>query len=486
MGHICSFMNSEDLLNLRLVNHSFQEEITKLLQRLKSHKYIVLKTEERVQELLCTLMNRKFLELLPFLFHSNFEVSLNLDVDCLETLGATIGQHVKRYSIRSFSPWDNNTGGSMEMGRNVIKLLSHSPQLMELKLNSPHELYVSQNELIFVPSTFPNLNVIGISGKYSEKALPGSPHPVIELLLGRARRLKRVKIPMAQRNLSLKILRFLVQNRPYNLPSFSSESCWRINTNTFSYFQEIMGMNLKFTDITISLEELSQNDTLSVSRWLEAQASSLKYLCINLFLQHNGVTLLFSSLPKLKDLTIRFPFDKDGRDFHKPILRPIEPLLGNPFPALQKFRLDRYRESCGLFETCCLTSVHELCLYSHRTPLTVIPWSIAFPNLTSLHIEFDLIRNSDFRTTLACILTYFTTLIHLDLDITRSYSQCTEPGHEAMDSNFSYWDLLTGRACESLRKNSSVQIHGTTEAPRNGICRIPSLRNMTCEFVRAT
>jgi len=98
LGRIFSFTDSkDDLLNLRLVKHLFQEEATKLL----SHGPIKLENEASVTELVRCLKTRQILNLNPETFTSAFEVYLDSNMEVLESFAGTVGPHIDRFIWKS-------------------------------------------------------------------------------------------------------------------------------------------------------------------------------------------------------------------------------------------------------------------------------------------------------------------------------------------------------------------------------------------------
>jgi len=108
-------------------------------------------------------------------------------------------------------------------------------------------------------------------------------------------------------------------------------------------------------------------------------------------------------------------------------------------------------------------------------------WPIAFPNLTTLHVEFFLDFPEVFRSILKYILTRLASLVHLNL-YSNEDMKSTENVYIA-NSAWDCWDLLTGGAPTLLQKSNLshlelVQELGELEEPVNGVYQIASLRNM--------
>jgi len=483
VGLICSFAESQDdLLNLRRVNRLFQNAATKHLRFV--HNRVVLRTELSVKQFLRCIKKREQLELRPFPF-SFFQIyPKHLSFELLDTMGTVIGPHVERYSMNSSLDGDIN---SLELGKKLTILLSHSPQLRELLFHITHEPYLTEQDIVQLPASFPRLKNIGISGtKYRElfgrPQLPASPYPFLEVLIQRSMHLKLFKME-AQTSLSLKIVRFLVQNRPNNMPHFSTNGngsfIFPFITNPLDY--ELMDFNLDITDISMLITTPSPNMNEDefrtiiqrVSNWLERQTNSLTDFSFNIRIDPPNQTTLFPfpSLRVLNNLTIDFHVERPVG----PNPRPILPFVDNQFPSLQKLRLESYREDFGIFGTTTMPSVQEIQLFRLGGPMSDPAWSTVFPNLASLHISAGSFSGEFVYPTIHFILTHLTRLLHLDLKF--SYSE---------NQNIDYWDLFTGGAPRpqrgrrfesSLRK--LVRDAGDAEEPVNGIYQVPSLRNMT-------
>jgi len=247
------------------------------------------------------------------------------------------------------------------------------------------------------------------------------------------------------------------------------------DTNTIGFVREVIELNYwNFTNISIVMSIRGANEDevrgmLQVTgTWLGTLANSLTYLDLDLFYLDNG-TLQVYPLSKLKELIIRSPYQNTN-------LQPIVPFIGNPFPALQKLSLERYREELGMFETSIMPSVQELDLRIHEGPMSNPSWKTNFPALTILRIDLNPEAcTEELRTTLGFILTHFIGLVHLVFS------------SEFSPDSFDYWDLLTGgapRSFDNLRTLLSLsdevltQEVGVAQEPVNGIYSLPSLRNL--------
>jgi len=209
-----------------------------------------------------------------------------------------------------------------------------------------------------------------------------------------------------------------------------------------------------------------------LSALLESQTSSLVDLCVGVSFDPPIPSVRLPILLALKNLTIEIKYAVPLNS------RPILPFAGNPFPALQKLHINRYRGDYRVFGSCSMPSVQELHLHHLLSALTDPAWKPAFPNLTTLHITVQCDKEKILRSTLVYILTRFTRLVHLKLELTRiGASLPREP-----KVNFNYWDILTGQAPTSVISDLAtwklVSDAEAQEEPANGIYEVPSLRNM--------
>jgi len=229
----------------------------------------------------------------------------------------------------------------------------------------------------------------------------------------------------------------------------------------------------------------------TLSRWLDMQSNSLIDFCLKTSLQPHLPPFEFPILRALKNLTIEIPA---GDKNELMIPQPIVPFLPNLFPVLKKLELECYRENLGMFGTYPLPSVHELRLRHQGSPLSNPSWKIILPNLCSLHIQFDYANERFTVPTLHYILTCFTQLVHLELEVAKPLPTSDQEGlsSESPDnySTCDYWDLLTGRAprpvlrfTDSMWDSRVPRKAGATIGPVNGIYQIASLGNMKCWYL---
>jgi len=458
------------------VNHLFQTEATKRLRIIQ--KPIVLNVESRIRSLLSLKMSREALNLTPFPL-SAVQVNLDFRRETLERFSRAFGHHINRYSFRML---DRLPGNSVEISRNAAMVLSHSPQLIELKLRKLPVLHLTDEDLQSLPNSFPALLVLEASENYNIFGRE-YPNPLIDLLVSRALNLKKLKVPWDDSITSLRILRFIAENRPNKLPHISLY-IWN-NRGHKAPVPEILSLKLICTEVYMSVMLLRDEgpDRVTVremASWLESQSNSLTDLHMLIYSHRHGqpVSVSIPFLPKLRKLTITFP-GGDGRDLTMPFL----PFVGNPFPALQKLALDDDNgHNLGVFNMCIIPSVLELRLRYSGIFITNPSWSTSFPNMTTLHAEFYWDLPEAFRSTLRFIFTNLTCLEHLNIDFPENLKR---PVHNSYIANSSWdsWDLLTGEVPPSFRETilsdqETVYDFGVEEEPVSGVYQEPSLRNM--------
>jgi len=313
-------MGEDDLLNVRIINHLFHEEATKRLR--KVHNQIVLRTKTRVEELLHWKKNRDDRQLTPFPFTS-FDVDISLDLNTLKSFSAAVGPHINRYSIKTEDSWYYRKNTSVQISEKVTILLSHTPHLTELQLESPLDLCVSEQDMLCLPPEFPVLSVIGISSMdHEEEDSYSSPYRLIDIIIDRAKALKELKIP-AFRSMILRVLRMLMETRPRNLPCvFFNDPIIVQPDDTYRFLQELRQLRFGFRGVFISFKDYDEDDYLdtiptedetlrmyqAVSTWLERQTNDLTHLRID-FCLFDAVlsTFRFPVLKALTNLKIRFP-----------------------------------------------------------------------------------------------------------------------------------------------------------------------------------
>jgi len=482
-----------DLFNLRRVNHLFQKEATKRLTTV--HHHIDFNTENHIEEFLDCMKNRESLKLIPIFPFSAFQVNLNLSRETLETFSTVLGPYIRRYLFRTSSvvcrPID-----VIETGGKVVTLLSHSPGLTELReeMICNYEPCVTDKDLLLCPKALPSLRTLCISGSATSysKRYPGNKcESLTEILLSRSAQLQSFKISTYHNTGTLGILKFLVQNRPNNLPYISLVSTVSLNsTSAFNYtfILELIGLKIILHEISFSIvpEKDSHAKTISrtVTKFLETYSKTLTKFHIRI--EHNLSSWSLPLLPTLTTLTIDFP----PRSYD---LWPITSVLGgNTFLNLKKLRLENYRESDVMFETCSLPFVNTLELCRLGSPFVNPSWRRAFPNLKSLQISFDVQKEEFLYPTLSFILRHFTQLLDLDLGLSSyaiNYGWCRWRSFvlprwlkPITESNCNYWDLLSGGAPLKRVDLSSdpvlVKEFADPEQPVNGVYSLPSLRNM--------
>ena len=464
------------------MNHLFQKEATKQLRRVQ--RPIELRGEASIVRILRSLKTRDALALTPFPF-SAFEVDLDIgyELGILEGFAKTVGPHVERYSLK--------TNCDVDCWK-VIILLSQSPNLTEFIVGGKYasQYGLSEGDLACLPISFPRLRVIGITTIKRWFLKPWEAeikNPHIDLMLQRAPQLKLVKLPGGDPFIRSRIIQFYIRHRPNSMPSFSFNDYLLVSpspTDTL-HLHEFMALNLVFKGILIEMDmdlycysrpEVREMQRV-VSKWLEAQRINLVDLCIK-FRDCNKKSPLFPlpSFPVLRNLTI-----KVNNDCYSEFL-PLRPFVGNPFPALEKLCLYNYQEDYKIFRTCKMLSVHELGFRRLETPLKRPSWKFAFPNLTSLRIEFDHRMARVFRSTLTYILTHLTNLEHLDLDVVNGWVRKKRSKSFRPLKEWGCWDLLTGRVPRPGQNHNSKLVARTAfRAPKkrvNGIYRVPSLWNM--------
>jgi len=443
------------------------------------HNPVVLNEEIHVQELLGRLKKRQKLKLIPFPF-SSFQLELlNLSPKTLKNFGLTVGPQVEQYFIHQGSQI-NKASASLRNGGKVAILLSHSPQLSKLEINCDDEFELTEEDCLRLPSTFSRLSVIGISGgQFSEyPTRPNGPNPLLDAVVHRAPHLKLFKISGydSHQRSDMRIIRFLVQNRPNNLPDFSLEEPFLFDSNPLekiAFIQEIMNSNLKFKNINIDLYlwrvriGVEPRMVRTVCSWLKTQSSSLTDLRLSFKTAQGQITSFqFPILPVLRNLTIVHSWA-------------ILPSFINLFPALEKLSLEYYSDhehDHGIFGNSTMPFAKKLLLPFQESSISDRPWKVISPNLTSLRLA--LVKYEIVRPTFQFILTHLSQLVHLDLNLHFNY-------RGRGDSNSSdIWDVLTGKAprsCDDLTTllaDVLVQNVKAAEEPVNGIYSIPSLRNM--------
>jgi len=357
LERIFSFIASEiDLLNFRLVNHVFLEEATRRLRVVQ--KPIVLNNESQMEKFLCQIINRASLRQTPFPFVS-FQIHLlELRQEILENFAKVVGQHIIRYFLDKGPPRSNLFN---EFGGKASVLLSHSAQISELNMST--DLIVSRGDLTYFPTTFPNLRGLSISNKVHYYDPPmGNGLSLIELVVGRSANLQRVSIPPNQPRISVRVLQFIAQNRPNNLPFFYFSDCIRVNFYTIHLIQKLIELGLKFKNISLYLNARNaleaQEYVTAVGSWLERQSDSLTTLDITTYMKFSfAAIIVLPSLQVLKKLSLHFPVR--GTTYRP---RPYLPFVGNPFPCLEKLELSGYHEDFEMFGSCSLPSVLELVL----------------------------------------------------------------------------------------------------------------------------
>jgi len=481
---ICSFLAQSDLLEFRRINDMFQEEATRRLRQI--HKHIPLKTGAQIHELVSCIQRRGSLNLLPTSPFSAFKVDLNFSPQLLEKLGARLGEHIQRYWFEMLAIWLKNENAE-DMGGKAVILLSHSPELTHLQLGGSFELYVSDQALLRLPDSFPRLKYIGISSELLHPETPQLPRPLIDLVVSRAPNLKTFRFPAAPQDMIVRILDFLLQTRPGNLPKFSFEEFQPLTLDTLPFIEELISLKLPFTDISVRLKQCGYGASSIVSTWLELQRDSLTDLHIEL---SYGITSeFFHELRILKNLSMKFPYT--GNRFVS--------FIENPFPVLEKVVLENYQETFDMFRTCSMDSVQHLHLRNMHQALRNLSWNTNFPNLTTLHIELNHTLAHVFCRTLGYILTHLTRVHHLDLELSneppvylhsRFYSYGEPPREEPEPESLAWdcWSILTGGVRQSVlnwtkSKRELLAAAGALEEPKNGIFRVPSLRNMTGELI---
>jgi len=347
------------------------------------------------------IKNRESLQLLPLFPFSALEVNVFDSApsqETLETFGAALGHHVKRYLFRVFS----FSGGelALEVGGKVATLLSHSPELADLQVQGIRELFVSDQALHLLPKTFPNLSDIRVFGLFRFRAnQPRSSYPLIDLLVERATQLKRLTYPVRHRtqNQCLRILRSLAQTRPNNLPYFYFEGNpfhrLSLSLHIMFFIRKLRDLPIRFTELSLSIGEWRSMDFLdwmpTVFDWLEMQSSTLTDLEIEL---QDGIRFPLPPLPALRTLKLVLPNPK-----YK-VLSYFQwgPLInlptGNPFPVLKKLYLENYEgEDSEIFQGHSFPSVEELHLRVLPGPFPEESFiRRSFPNLTSIRVS----RNS--------------------------------------------------------------------------------------------
>jgi len=405
----------------------------------------------------------------------------------------------------------------LDRNRKVASILSHSPNLTELVMNSSshssdldelitncsYEIFVQNEDINYFPN-LPRVSVIEIKSYIVDRAPPPNSTPLIKTLIIRATNLKQLKMKDGNDNTKLEYLIYLIQNRPNKQISISLEGYHLLTPHDTAFLPKVMSMNLIFTNISIKIKEgyfrdpVEKQDAVqtmirTLATWLEMQTDSLTDLSVQTTLKTHFPPIQFPVLRALKNLNIEIPAQakKEIR-----IPQHFIPLVPNQFPVLRKLHLHRYRENLGVFGTCSMTSVEELHLHLQRSPLSYPSWQITFPNLSSLHIEFEYRMEKFTFTTFKYILTCFTQLIHLDLEVVKPltspklkrllpHQPSTQSPYKYSKLQLEFWDLFTGNAPRSILSGNLLNANvvgkaGGAEGPANVIDKIPSLANMKC------
>jgi len=161
---ICSFVDSTttELGRLRLVNHLFYQEATKIL-RLRP---VLIKSKSQVDGLLYITKIHKNLELTPFPFASfNLILEFNgpqklIDLESIESFVNEIGPHIRRLAFQAIQYKAEDIS---VIGDTLVALLCHTPELREIEIRRAAAFNFSAQQLLRIPLRFPNLRVIDIN-----------------------------------------------------------------------------------------------------------------------------------------------------------------------------------------------------------------------------------------------------------------------------------------------------------------------------------
>jgi len=183
---------------------------------------------------------------------------------------------------------------------------------------------------------------------------------------------------------------------------------------------------------------------------------------------------LSHTLPNVTELRLEFNFNVDFPALFLPI---VFSTVESPFPVLKTLRLYEYNDAFGTFSNVVMPSVQELYLKNHRGPITH-PWHTILPNLRSLHFEIETGTEVEEIHQLTFILTHFSGLTELDLNIgirLSEFQYCITPD---------FWEILTGGAQRPFDTSDLLTGELKWKAARDniipvdGVFQVPSLGNM--------
>jgi len=478
---ILSFTHSaSDLLSFRYINRSFHNEATKRLRILLSNDPINLYEETSVLKFLDLLPNRIDVEgedetnSFPF---SAFKMDITIWPDILERFAAEAGQFVRRLDLLPL-PYGYAYDPRDQLDQRVVLLLSRTPNLVEINFVTCSPLYVRNNDSdrVTLPSSFPELRVIGLDHWVSEPySPPRGAIPLLSLLISRAPQLNEVKFLRIQHDTldthGMTAVRALTQHHPQEMPLVRNARI-KVRPGTLPAVNELMTVNLRIVHLTANLLLFNKNSAVNTSviesftPWLASQSTNLRTLCLTSLIATDGSTNLSFPIPTLEKLKVlHLNFENFNNNGNGPISTVVSTLTPNQFPALRKLYLTLNQTTIVEFGSNPLPSVKEFHVNASTSTLELNPWHLILPNLTGIYFYNEGSVTSFDRRNLRYILRRFPRITHLDLD----FRPCSN------DNSDYYWDILTAGAPRPA--STAVLLRGELEVVE-GDGQEPALGNL--------
>jgi len=372
---------------------------------------------------------------------------------------------------------------SPEVANLTVILLSNSPQLEELHVNTSEAIRINRHLVEEMPSSFANLKCIDITHRRPTQI--SRKCSLITRMLARVTDLQTFRIPFGPAVRSppeMWILNLLVRKNFLHFRNLYIDHFY-VTPDTIDNVRRMMATGIQVTHLSFTMEAqflgmAPHNMLNTVSLWLEMLANTLTSLSINISLDHrdspNPTSWHLPALQALKDLTIDF----DDITFAFAVnSRPLASFYQHQFPVLQKLSVVNYWEACGVLGLCVMPSVESLHLNCHRSSLSNPMWWQTFPNLTTLEFDNSWQAIEDHESNIGFILTRMSQLKHLTIRIPN------RDWRKFPLSKSDFWNVLTGGTPRTFSnstwsKETQLNYRSMTRAESDDVFRTPSLHNL--------
>jgi len=420
--------------------------------------------------------------------------------ESLEEFANKVGKYVRCLKFKKI----NETEAGMKLiGTKIKILISKTPQLTEIELQSGFGIYLSAEDIGVIPKKYPRLKTVDITYDTPYEAQPPSDSvPLLSILIERSESLTFLRFPAVISNEimepELGVLAALENNSRHSKTLKLKLDMTSIAGETETFFRKLMQLELKCREVHLDISQNNSSAMEIASAWLATPCGILSlYVLHSAHSAQHGFTL--PPMASLEDLTLCY--ESEGDDG----FRPFETITLDQFRSLTHLTVVDYRPEFGTFDQhSVLHSVKHLTFHHglHRpSPAMMDPWHTILPNLTSVLLNtFNPSREID-EHNIRFVLAHFPGLTRLGLRlgcVSRDSEEDSEGEEEEGeqveeeeaeeeqaedDEEEDYWEVLTGGAPRPTSMDTllreKIETIGDSAIPVKGIYPVPSLANMT-------